>query len=132
MNLGRVTQVVASLGLPSGDFALHGSAPLLAHGLIAEINDLDIVARGEAWDRALKLGAREYGREDDVVRPLQEVEIFNGWLGDDADALIDSAEEVAGLPCVTLRAVLDFKRRLGRPKDRKHISLIEEYLASGR
>jgi hypothetical protein len=122
--------IVRSLDLPPGDYALHGSAPLLAHGLVTEINDLDIVSRGAAWQRARSLAPLEQGEKDDVVRPLPDVEIFDGWLGDDADRLIDEAEYMLGVPFVTLEAVLRFKRRLGRPKDAEHIRLIEEHLAS--
>lgn len=131
MRLDAVRRVVTELKLPDGDYALHGSAPLLAHGLIDRVNDLDIVARGAAWRRATTLAPRERGHLDDVVRPRSGVEIFNGWLGDDADELIDAAEWVAGLPCVPLAAVLAFKRRLGRPKDASHIALIEGYLRRG-
>jgi hypothetical protein len=128
VRLAEVRRLVAELDLPSGHYALHGSGPLLAHGLLDEVNDIDIVARGPAWRRALALGPTEHGRADDVVRPRPEVEIFDGWLGDDADALIDGSSLVAGLPCVSLEAVLDFKRRLHRPKDEAHIRLIERYL----
>jgi hypothetical protein len=129
MKLRDVQELVAGLGLPVGDFALHGSAPMLAHGLIDEVNDVDIVARGRAWKRATELAPMAAGRQDDVVRPVPGVEIFDGWLGDDADTLVDQSAIVNGLPCVTLQAVLSFKRRLQRPKDAEHIRLIERYLA---
>jgi hypothetical protein len=129
MKLREVQELVSSLNLPAGDFALHGSAPILAHGLVDEVNDVDIVARGRAWKRATELAPVVAGRQDDVVRPLPRVEIFDGWLGDDADTLIDQATMVNGLPCVTLAAVLAFKRRLRRTKDAEHIRLIERYLA---
>lgn len=128
MKLPDVRRLVSELRLPAGDFALHGSGPLLAYGLVEEINDLDIVSRGAAWRYALTLAPAEHGRLDDVVRPLPGVEIFNGWLGDDADELIDGSRPVGDLPCVSLDAVLAFKRRLARPKDEAHIRLIEHYL----
>lgn len=131
MKLAEVEEAVSSLALPDGDFALHGSAPLLAHGLIDEINDVDIVTRGAAWRHATTLGPAQRGRQDDVVRPVDGVEIFNGWLGDDADELIDGASIVRSVPYVSLEAVLSFKRRLMRPKDLAHISLIEQYLRAG-
>lgn len=132
MKLFQVITVVRSLGLPQGDFALHGSAPMLAHGILDEINDVDIVARGAAWEYAKRLAPLQQGRKDDVVRPRPEVEIFDGWLGDDTDQLIDGAELIEGVPFVTLEEVLRFKRRLGRPKDEKHLRLIEQYLANER
>lgn len=128
MTLSEVRSIVAELALPADHFALHGSGPLLAHGLIEEVNDLDLVSRGAAWSRACELAEPGQGDFDDVVRPMPGVEIFNGWLGEDADALIDAAVIRNGLPCVELEAVLRFKRRLGRPKDWAHIELIENYL----
>ena len=130
MKLPEVIQIVESLGLPDGEFALHGSAPLLAHGLVDEINDLDIVSRGAAWELARTMAPLEHGQKDDVVRPRQGVEIFDGWLDDNAGRLIDEAELMNGVPFVRLEAVLDFKRRLNRPKDARHIRLIEEFLSS--
>lgn len=130
MKLPEVIAIVGSLGLPEGDFALHGSAPLLAHGLVGEINDLDIVSRGAAWEYAKTMAPLEQGQKDDVVRPRPAVEIFDGWLGDDANALIDEADLIDGVPFVPLEAVLRFKRRLNRPKDAEHIRLIEEFLSA--
>lgn len=129
MKLSEVIAAVKSLGLPDGDYAVHGSAPLLAYGLIDEVNDVDIVSRGAAWSHARRLARPAKGSVDDVVRPRSDVEVFNGWLGDDADELIDSATRISGVPFVTLEAVLTFKRRLNRPKDELHIRLIEEFLA---
>ncbi len=45
-----------TLGLPTRDYAVFGSGPLAVRGLIREIRDLDLVARGAAWERAKKLG----------------------------------------------------------------------------
>jgi hypothetical protein len=132
MVLPEVIAIIESLGLPKGDFALHGSAPLLAYRLVDEINDLDIVSRGAAWEYATSLAPTQRGEKDDVVRPQAGVEIFNGWLGDDSNELIAGATVIEGVPFVSLEAVLRFKRRLNRPKDEKHIRLIEHYLESQR
>lgn len=132
MNLSQVITIVKALDLPEGDFALHGSAPLLAYGLVEEVNDVDIVSRGEAWRYATTLAPQEQEAVDEVVRPGPGLEIFNGWLGDDANELIDGATTIRGVPFVSLDAVLRFKRSLNRPKDALHIRLIEEFLAEGR
>ncbi|MEX2534302.1 MAG: hypothetical protein WD273_01780 [Trueperaceae bacterium] len=130
MKLLEVVSIVKSLGLPGGDFALHGSAPLLAYGLISETNDVDIVSRGAAWHHATTLAPTQRGSHDAVVRPREGVEIFNGWLSDDANELIDGATIRDEIPFVSLQAVLRFKRQLNRPKDLEHIRLIEHYLKS--
>lgn len=47
---------LASLDLPADDFIIAGSGPMLAHGIRSTLGDLDVVARGAAWDKALTLG----------------------------------------------------------------------------
>ena len=47
--------LLRSLDLPMGDFAVFGSGPLIVRGIIEAANDLDVVSRGRAWERALVL-----------------------------------------------------------------------------
>jgi len=72
-----------ALGLPAGDYAVFGSGPLAIRGLIEGARDLDVVARGTAWERARRLGTvREAPGGDPVVRLEGGViEVFGGWLG---------------------------------------------------
>ena len=125
--------IVAALGaldLPRGDWAVHASAVLVLHGLVARAGDVDVVARGPAWERALGLGTPKRGKEDLCVSlPDLGVEVWSGWMGEDVDALIDAAETVRGVPCVTLEDVLRFKERAGRPKDAPHVTLLRRVLA---
>ena len=44
------------LDLPRSDFALFGSGPLLLRGWIDDVGDLDVFARGAAWDKAARRG----------------------------------------------------------------------------
>ncbi len=119
---------LATLALPEGAYVVHGSGALLLRGLIGGARDLDVLARGEAWRVACTMAAPERGLRDPVVRPEPEVEIWGGWLGDDVDALIDTAEQVDGWPCVDLRSLLAFKERLDRPQDREHVALLRAML----
>lgn len=114
-----------ALGLPAEDYAVFGSAPLLAHGLISEVGDIDLLATGAAWRRAQTLGAPVTARRGDrVVRLGPDLEIFYGWLGLDAEAIIRRAELMDGLPVAHLSDVAAYKRLLDRPKDRLHLHLI--------
>ena len=115
---------VRELALPAGEWAVHASGSMVMHGLLPEANDLDILARGTAWDTALDLGTPVAGRHDLVVRYGPDVEIWSGWYEEGVDELIDSAQLVDGVPVVPLSAVLRFKERLGRPKDLAHIDLL--------
>jgi hypothetical protein len=128
VTLEQARERLARLALPAGEYALHGSGPLLAHGLVDSVGDLDVVARGAAWARALELGRPVPGRQDLVVALPGDLEVWSGWLDEDVDELIDGAETVAGLPCVRLERVLAFKEALGRPKDRHHIELLRRHL----
>lgn len=127
-DLAALRRAVLALDLPEGDWALFGSAPMLAHGLLARIGDVDVVARGPAWARALELGPVGRGREDRIVRAAPGVDVFDGWLGMDLDGIIDGAERRHGLPFAGLEHVLAYKRRLGRPRDREHIARLERAL----
>jgi|SRR3712207_5186704 len=126
----RLLDKLRALDLPRGDHAVFGSGPLAAHGLIGEVRDLDVVARGAAWERAKGLGLVRTAPEGDPVVRLEggAFEIYGGWRGWDLDALIDNAEIVDGLPFARLEDVLAFKHSLGRPKDIAHVRLMEEHL----
>jgi hypothetical protein len=132
MNRKQMLDAVRSLGLPEGDYLVHGSSALLARRLVTEVNDVDIAARGAAWQQALKLGPLVQGRLDALVRPSEHVEIFDGWLGADLDSLLREAELIDGIPFASLQAVLDFKLQLNRAKDQQHIRLLERELRRSR
>lgn len=122
-----------SLGLPDGDWALHGSGPLLLRGWVEDVGDLDVVCRGPAWHRATQVG------EVGILRP-DGVEIVNvdggaitigrSWRYGDTpvDEYIDTAEEIVGIPCVRLEHIVAYKRIADRPKDREHLRVIAEQL----
>lgn len=127
---------LAELGLPEGDYALHSSAALVLRGILDEAGDLDIVARGAAWRRALAMlddgAVLDSGRQDLRVSVAEDVEIYDGWMGDDADAVIGRSELVAGVRCASLADIVAMKERLGRPKDVAHLGRIAAYLAGRR
>jgi hypothetical protein len=135
MRLPPLFERVRELALPDGDWVIAGSAPLLAHGLIEAVNDIDIVARGAAWARACALGDAQPGEHGDRRVRLcgGAVEVFDGWslMPWSADQLIGEAQRLEGLPFMPLQRVLEFKRRLARPKDAAHIRLLEAHLAGG-
>jgi len=122
---------LAELALPPGDWALFGSGPLLLRGWIDDVGDLDIICRGAAWERACEVG--ELG----ILQP-DGVEIVNidggaitigtSWRYGDTPVgdLIDTAEEINGIPCVRLEHIVAYKLTADRPKDRAHLAIIEK------
>ncbi len=122
-------ETVRSLELPAQDYAIFGSGPLLVRGIIEDANDIDIICRGGAWRHAQQLGEMIYldDYEIEVVSiDNQKVTIGTSWgIGQfDIDELIDTAEEINGLPFVQLRFVVEYKTIGGRPKDIRHLDLL--------
>lgn len=124
-----------TLQLPTDDYVVAGSGPLLAHGLRQDVSDLDIVARADAWKIALHLAdprVAPSGHGQRVVLFDGDIEVFDRWLPgtEDTDELIDSAELVEGIPFCPLSRALEWKIRSNREKDRRDIRLIREYVYS--
>jgi hypothetical protein len=130
MTLAEVQSKVLSLELPANDYVLFGSLPLLAHDLIENVNDIDILARGSAWEYAQTFAKAELAPMGEWRVKLEFIEIYNAWLGMDVDAIIDRAIFINGLPYADLQDVLEFKQKLNRPKDADHIRCIKEHLES--
>ena len=131
-----ILDYLRSLELPAKDFAVFGSGPMYAYGLKDLDNDLDLIARGEAWERALRLGEVD----GDAFHGLGKVELADGkieitnyWFDDlqpgvwDINELIDNAVMIDGIKYVSLEDVLKWKKLFGRPKDIAHAKLIEAY-----
>ena len=113
--------------LPPGSYAVFGSGPLAAHGLIEELGDLDVIVAEEAWDRVRALGTIAMHGDDPVVELDNGLSFGRSWAYGDVDIehLIEDAEMINGLPFVRLEAVVEYKRIAGRPKDLRHIELME-------
>jgi hypothetical protein len=130
----RLIRLLENLALPASDYVVTGSGPLLAHGLKKDIHDIDLVARGRAWELAARLG-EVHRSKSGLGRAIEladgRIEVFDHWLGGltDVNAMIDSAELFEGLPFLSLQDTLLWKRGLGRAKDLRDIALIERHLA---
>ena len=125
----RLVKLVTDLDLDRRDFVIFGSGPLLAHGLRRSIRDLDVVARGTAWDRVSRHGSPGRGSINGAPMALfwgGLIQFSRGWVPDnwDPDDLIDRAEVIQGLPFAQLTDVLTYKQTLLRPKDRPDIAAL--------
>jgi hypothetical protein len=129
--------LLRSLHLAEGDYAVFGSGPLVVRGVIEANNDLDILSRGTAWATAAAAGELvELPEHGVIVASLFDGAITVGteWaIGDfDVDELINTAEMIDGIPFVRVEHVVAYKRLAGRPKDRKHLELLAAYQARER
>jgi hypothetical protein len=123
--------LVSELDLDVRDFVIFGSGPLLAHGLRYGIHDLDVVARGPAWQRVREHGCPGTGSVNGAPMALfwdGLIQFSQGWISPDwdADDLIDGAQRIQGWPFATLADVLAYKEILLRPKDYPDIAALRQ------
>lgn len=137
--MDEVLEAIYDLRMSSGDFVVCGSVPLFIHGLRREPQDLDIVARDLAWEKALTYGEASPAFCDDVasiefMHCGKSIEILNGWfpaaMGWTVDHLIDTADLIKGLRFMTLKQTLTWKEYLRRDKDLDDIARIKEYFVA--
>jgi hypothetical protein len=124
--------VLATAALPVGDFAVFGSGPLLVRGVLDEAHYLDVLCRGEAWERARAIGERTF-----LPDPGVEVYAIAGGkvtFGDrwaigsfDTDRLIDSADMIDGIPFVRPEHVVRYKTIANRPRDIAHLERLRAF-----
>lgn len=123
-------EVLGALPFETGRWVVAGSAPMLMAGLIESIEDVDVVVDAAAWRQAVALSDEDprEGLFGDMVVGLDvagsSVEVFDGWLGIDADVVIAEAVAECGYPLMPLDRVVESKQRLGRPKDLRHLELM--------
>src|SRR5690242_783366 len=75
-------RLLMEIDLDRDNFAIFGSAPLYVRGIIPEVGDLDIVARGPAWEKACRLGVPIFaGNKPDPTIHFYDgkIEIFREW-----------------------------------------------------
>ncbi|MFW7415328.1 phosphoribosyltransferase [Demequina sp. SO4-18] len=123
-----VVHTVGGLGVPMEDVVLAGSVPLLAHGVLSEVGDIDLVARGAAWQSLSARGDVRAGDLGDHYVDLPGgVQAFSGWRGEPADAVLARSARIDGIHVASLADVVAYKRRLGRPKDLEHLAAIKRW-----
>lgn len=120
-------RALLALELPAEDFAVTGSAVLYAHGLIDDPRDLDVLARGRAWERVLELGEpKPTPLADGAEVTLGDLQFVDNWFpGWTTDELIDGADVLHGIRFVRLDVIRATKAMLGRPRDLEHVALID-------
>ncbi|MFB6398038.1 hypothetical protein [Polymorphospora lycopeni] len=126
--IGRhpLIRMLRALHLPATDYVVFGSGPLLAHGLRTQLGDLDVVARGAAWDRLAAMSRPVTAPSGHGRMVRLQIEAADRWLpGFDTDHLIRSAEWHAGIPFAPLSEVRRSKLATARPKDRADLALID-------
>jgi len=114
------------LNLPDKQYAIFGSGPMAVRGL-RQAHDLDLLIKKDLWDELAKIYPLH---EKGVALRAGHIELFSHWEPwfKDTDQLIETAEVIDGLPFVRLEYVLEWKKQMGREKDKQDVVLIEKYL----
>jgi hypothetical protein len=125
----RLEAIVIELGLDRRDFVVFGSGPLLAHGIRRNICDLDVVARGRAWNTVRQRGEPAVALLNGAPMATfcdGKIQFSSGWISGtwNVDDLIDYADVIEGLRFARLDEVIKYKRMLDRPKDRADVKAI--------
>ena len=133
MNTAEAFEMLRSVDLPAGDYAVFGSGPLLVRGIIDQAHDIDVIARGEAWTQALEQGELTYLPEEDITVAAffdGDLSVGTTWAFGDVDIndLIDTAELFEGVPFVLIEHVIAYKRVAARDKDQDHLQRIAEWM----
>jgi hypothetical protein len=119
------------LHLPAKDYVVFGSGPLWVRG-IRPGKDLDLLARGKAWDMLKNMGSVEEGDGcSHIIRfDGANIEVFDQWCtpGCNVDEIIDHANVIEGIPFARLGDVLCWKNDMKRKKDKTDVELVEKYL----
>ena len=98
IDLPELQKRVTQLELPWDDFLVFGSAPMLVYRLIQSINDIDMLAKGGAWKKALSLGKVNQAPAGDKIISLKDnIDIYDGWMGKDREALFKRSIRIAGI-----------------------------------
>ena len=129
--------LVRSLNLPLGEYAITSGGPLGIRGLRL-ISDVDLVVSDDLWDKLKTKGA--VITQDGITKlkiVTGQVEALgkgsfyhNHKKGDPSvSEQIKNAEMIEGLPFVKLEYILHFKEKMDREKDIKDIKLIKSFLA---
>ena len=103
---------------------------------IREIGDIDLIVDGELWNELAAVYPATQKDGVTVIRVSPDIEVIGiGLFGEPEEPgqpsvaeQIAQADIIDGLPFVSLRHVLYFKRQMNREKDQRDIAVLERLL----
>lgn len=127
----KIIQQVKDLNLPEGEYLVSGSGALSVRG-IREHNDIDLLISKKLWNTLLENEGWEISKEytTTIVHPkgFFEAKTVLDWMEEKPilDDLLPRADYFDNVPFLSLQDLRDSKITLGREKDLKDISIIDE------
>lgn len=119
---------INELHLPKDAYIVVGGGILVALGLLEWDEDIDICVTPEIFARYQSKG---WQQEEWAGKPVLKDDVYDIGIGFGNWSLKDlqvDAMTINGTPFMSIEKLLQWKREMGRPKDLRHIELIERYL----
>ncbi len=128
----EIAQKVKELNLPQGSYVVFGSCPLALAG-IRPTDDIDLFITPELFETLQTNGWQQFQKGSSQALASEHFEAYDNWdfgsFQPTVSDLLSQANDVDGIPFVSLPDVLAWKKAAGRPKDVADVELIEAYLA---
>ncbi len=123
-----IFDTINKLNLPKDSYVVVGGGILVALGLLEWDEDVDICVTLKVYSHLKSNGWQEEKWKDISVLKHDVYDIgtrFGVWSAQD---LLADAMMINGIPFMNIERLLQWKREMGRPKDLRHVELIERYL----
>jgi hypothetical protein len=127
---------IKALNLPIGKYIVFGSSVMEVHG-IRKAKDVDLIIDQDLYKELKRRGWKRHwffkrvlvckALKKDGNEAFTHIKWKNYRV--ENDELIGNAEVIDGVPFMRLEEYLKYKKCLPRMKDKRDVTLIEEYLA---
>lgn len=120
---------VRELGLETDQYVVIAGSVLVAVGLLEWDEDIDMAVSPEVFERFKKEGWKQDTWNDKQVlkHDIYDIGVGSGEWG--LEELQADAMWIEGIPFMSLEKLMIRKKLQARPKDLRHVELIEAYLA---
>ena len=132
----NIIREVKKLNLPLGKYIIIGSSSLAVRGIGVTPKDIDILVQPKLFQKlSLQKSFQKKSFPDGktaLIKDYIEIVLGTPALGFEAKAvtrLIKNAKIIDGVPFSNLYDEMELRKRWGRDKDAKYISLIESHLS---
>lgn len=118
------------IDIPLKKYAIFGSGPMAIRDM-RECRDLDLVVTDELYQKLLQ----EYPETKPgniCIGKYIEVWSEKESLIDNPRHAIEHSDLIQGYKFITLTDLIKWKRKMGRPKDKKDIKLIKQFVKTNR
>jgi hypothetical protein len=122
----EIIDICNSLNLNSNKYCLGFGGALVLYGIKESTSDIDIYVTIELFNilsQKYKVDYATFGEPYIIIDGV--VDIFIGCN-------IGEKTYIDGIPVSTLKEIIESKKRLGRPKDKKDIKCIEEFISNSK